>query len=167
VIRDERGVAYVETLIAFPVLFIVFASLFTFAHLAAAHLIVQRAASAAARAVVVFVPDDPFYYAACKGGGAACRDFLEGGRPSREACAKQAAKKVLTTARFFKLEPADLKVEWNDAKEWEQVTVKVKASFDCNMFLGSFLCGIDGLTVISSSSTLNNQQGLVRTQAGK
>jgi hypothetical protein len=163
----RRGSAYVEALIAIPVLFLVFGSVFTFVHLAAAHLIAQRAASAAARAAVVFMPDDPVYYAAC-GGGDACKDFVEpGGQAAKEACVKQAALRVLTAARMFKLDdPATVKVAWNQAKEWEKVTVTLRAQYDCSRFIGAILCGPDGVAEIAAASTLNHQQGPVRTQAG-
>jgi hypothetical protein len=58
-------------------------------------------------------------------------------------------------------------VDWNKAKEWEQVTVKVTAQYDCSLFMGSFLCGTDEVADISSSSTLNYQEGPTRSQQGK
>ena len=68
-LRDERGVAYVETLIAFPVMFALFNAMMLFGYVSTASLIVQRAASAAARAAVVFLPDDPEYYDRTDGPG--------------------------------------------------------------------------------------------------
>ena len=166
-VREQRGGAYVEALIAVPVLFIVFASMFTFVHLAAAHVVAQRAASAAARAAVVFMPDDPVYYAACSGGDS-CKDYVEpGGQAAKEACVKHAALRVLTAARMFKLDdPAAVQVDWNQAREWEKVTVTLRAPFDCSLFMGSFLCGADAVAEISAASTLNHQQGPVRSQQG-
>jgi hypothetical protein len=119
----------------------------------------------------VFLPDDPFFYATCDPkatGLAPCADRLVDGKPTAAACAKEAARRVLVAARFFKLDGADLAVDWKPAKDWEQVTVNVRATFDCALFLGSkYVCGLDGVAQIQASSTLNYQQGLTRTQAGK
>ena len=147
--RDERGVAYVETVIALPILFIVFASLFTFGHLCAAQMIVLRATSAAARAAVVFLPDDPEYYG-------------KDGAATREECVKQAAKQVLLASPHFKLEDSALDVVVEGPKRvFEPTKVSVTAQYDCSLFLGSFLCGSDEIARISSSATLAYQEGPV------
>jgi hypothetical protein len=165
--RDERGSSYVEALIAVPVLFLVFGSLFTFIHVSVAHIVAQRAASAAARAAVVFMPDDPVYYAKCDS-GESCKDYVEPGKQAaKEACVKKAALKVLTAARMFKLDPPSaVKIDWNKAKQWEKVKLELKAQYDCSLFWGALICGLDGVAEIAATSTLNHQEGLTRSQAG-
>ncbi len=59
---DERGAAYVEFLIAFIPLFIMFLGMVQMSLMYAGDLVVQHAASRAARAAVVVLDDDPQYY---------------------------------------------------------------------------------------------------------
>lgn len=152
ILSDERGVAYVETIIAVPVIFIVFAALFTFGHLAAGEMIVLRAASAAARAAVVFLPDDPEYYA---------RD----GAATREECVKEAARQVLLASDHFKIGVADVDVKIDGSRrDFEPLTVTVRAHYDCSQFIGSFVCGTDEIADMSSSAVLPYQEGPVEQQ---
>ncbi|MCA9607100.1 MAG: pilus assembly protein [Myxococcales bacterium] len=58
----ERGAAYVEFLIAFIPLFIMFLGMVQMSLMYAGDLVVQHAASRAARAAVVVLDDDPRYY---------------------------------------------------------------------------------------------------------
>lgn len=60
--NDERGAAYVEFLIAFIPLFIMFLGMVQMSLMYAGDLVVQHAASRAARAAVVVLDDDPQYY---------------------------------------------------------------------------------------------------------
>jgi Flp pilus assembly protein TadG len=60
--RDQRGVVYVETLIAFLPVFLFFLGTLQIADLSAAHIIVRHAATVAARAAVVVMPDDGRHY---------------------------------------------------------------------------------------------------------
>lgn len=62
VISDVRGAAYVEFLLAFIPLFIMFLGMVQMALMYAGDLVVQHAASRAARAAVVVLDDDPQYY---------------------------------------------------------------------------------------------------------
>jgi hypothetical protein len=59
---DERGVAYVEFLLAFIPFFTMFLGMMQMALYFSAGLLVRHAASTAARAAVVVLPDDPQYY---------------------------------------------------------------------------------------------------------
>lgn len=59
---DERGVAFVEFLVAFVPLWIFFLCIVQLALIATASLIVQHAADSAARAAAVVLPDDPSQY---------------------------------------------------------------------------------------------------------
>ena len=61
-LAPEAGAAYVEFLIAFIPLFIMFLGMVQMALMYAGDLVVQHAASRAARAAVVVLDDDPRYY---------------------------------------------------------------------------------------------------------
>jgi|GEM_PF-5338389 len=60
--KDQRGVVYLETLVAFLPVFLFFLATLQIADLSAAHIIVRHAATVAARAAVVVLPDDGRYY---------------------------------------------------------------------------------------------------------
>ncbi|MCC6877825.1 MAG: pilus assembly protein [Sandaracinaceae bacterium] len=61
-VRDTRGAAYVEFLLSFIPLFIMFLGMVQIAMMYAGDLVVRHAATTAARAAVVVLPDDPQYY---------------------------------------------------------------------------------------------------------
>lgn len=73
-IRDERGAVYVEFLIAFLPLFVLFLALCQIALLVAGKLVVRHAAFAAARSAIVVLDDEPAYY------GGAPRGVLSEGK---------------------------------------------------------------------------------------
>jgi hypothetical protein len=60
--RDEKGAAYVEFLMAFVPLFILFLGIAQVSLLFGARLVVEHAAERAARAAAVVLPDDPRHY---------------------------------------------------------------------------------------------------------
>ncbi|AKF11656.1 TadE/TadG family type IV pilus assembly protein [Sandaracinus amylolyticus] len=60
--RDTRGAAYVEFLISFIPVFLMFLGMVQMGLMFVGGLAVQRAASAAARAAIVVLDDDPQYY---------------------------------------------------------------------------------------------------------
>jgi hypothetical protein len=60
--RDQRGAAYVEFLLAFIPLFIMFLGMVQMALMYAGDLVVQHAATTAARATAVILDDDPRHY---------------------------------------------------------------------------------------------------------
>ncbi|MET0387042.1 MAG: hypothetical protein ABW321_13835 [Polyangiales bacterium] len=163
-IRDERGIAYVETLVAMPVMFFAFNIIFLFGYLCAAQLIVQRAASAAARAAVVFLPDDPEYY------NRPDTQSNSGKRSAtKEACVKMAAMRVLEASPGFMTTNAnDVTVDVaGDKKEFATTTVTVTAKYSCSRFLGASLCRVIGsggsanFVQLSSKSALPYQEGMV------
>lgn len=61
--RDERGAVYVEFLLAFLPLFVLFLALCQIALLVASKVVVRHAAFAAARSAIVVLDDEPQYYA--------------------------------------------------------------------------------------------------------
>lgn len=62
VARNERGATYVEFIIAFIPIFILFLGMVQMGLMYAANLVVTHSATTAARAAVVVLPDDPQYY---------------------------------------------------------------------------------------------------------
>ncbi len=60
--RDEKGVVYVEFLLVFPPIFVLFLVTMQWALLSASDLGVRHAASAAARSAIVVLPDDKQFY---------------------------------------------------------------------------------------------------------
>lgn len=61
-VRDQRGVAFLEFLVAFIPIWVFFLSLVQLCMISTARLIVKHAADSAARAAVVVLPDDPSKY---------------------------------------------------------------------------------------------------------
>jgi hypothetical protein len=62
VLSNQRGIVFVEFLIAFTPFFLLFLGTVQLAFLAQAHLVVQHAAVRAARSAVITIDDDPFFY---------------------------------------------------------------------------------------------------------
>ncbi len=61
-LREERGVVYVEFLLVFFPLFVLFLVIMQWALLGATNLGVRHSASAAVRSAIVVLPDDPAFY---------------------------------------------------------------------------------------------------------
>ena len=61
-LRDTSGATYVEFIMAFIPLFIMFLGMLQAALLYSANLVVTHAANTAARAAIVVLPDDPAEY---------------------------------------------------------------------------------------------------------
>lgn len=61
-LHNQRGIVFVEFLIAFTPFFLLFLGTVQLAFLAQAHLVVQHAALRAARTAVITIDDDPFFY---------------------------------------------------------------------------------------------------------
>jgi hypothetical protein len=62
IVRDARGAVYVEFLIAFLPIFVLFLSLTQLVLIELANLVAKHAAVTAARAAMVVLPDDPGQY---------------------------------------------------------------------------------------------------------
>lgn len=60
--KDQKGVAYAEFLIAFPPILVLFLCLVQLSLMYVGKLAVRHSANRAARAAVVVIPDDPQYY---------------------------------------------------------------------------------------------------------
>jgi hypothetical protein len=138
-VRDERGAAFTEALIAFPVILMGFLGLYQLSYLYAADLIVKRAASAAARAAMVFLADDERYY----GGGGA----------PREAYVTEAARRVMLASPM--LDPRTLRVAVSgDRAGFALLNAQVEVDFSCAVFLVGAFCGADNSVPLSAKATL-------------
>ena len=92
--KDTKGSAIVEMLVAFPVFFGFFSSLVQLFYLEVGSLTTQHAVSAAARAAAVVAADDPKYYGSQPGS-------LDGSRKTEvEEAAKQALRLSSTQPKF-------------------------------------------------------------------
>jgi hypothetical protein len=140
-LRDERGAAFTEALIAFPVLILSFLALYMLSFVLAGHLIVLRAADAAARAAIVFLPDAPIYYSK--------------GSMDKAQTVKMAAQLALLPSAHLEL--ADVK--YSRATGFAPLTAEVQARFDCSPFITSLLCGADRSLSLRAAVTLPYQQG--------
>ena len=132
--RDQRGVVFVEQLIAYlPVMFF-FMATWQLIELCAAHLIVKRAASAAARAAVVVLPDDPAFY------DGVAKDSYSG---KRKEDIQLAAAMILSTSPHFS---SDFSVDVpSGLKGSAPLTATVKAKFFCFAGWASLVCGPSGV----------------------
>jgi hypothetical protein len=72
--RDERGAVYVEFLLSFPPLFLLFMAICQLSLVATAELVVQHSATRAARSAIVVLEEDPQRY-----GGALRGQLSQGG----------------------------------------------------------------------------------------
>lgn len=145
-VHDQRGGALVETLVAFPVLFLTIMGLHLFCYQCIAHLALQRAASAAARAAVVFLPNDPSKYALP-------------GPSDPEEFGLEAARRVLLAAPYFV--PSSLQVELSGARAGHDLlTATVRTQFDCSSFLaGRIVCGLDARAPMRAAVSFPYQGG--------
>jgi Flp pilus assembly protein TadG len=138
---DQRGAAFTEALIAFPVLIVGFLGLYMLTFVLAGHLIVMRAADAAARAAIVILPGDPIYYA--------------DGSMEKAQRVKMAAHLALLPSGHLALSD----VKYSQASGFAPLTAEVRARFDCSPFLTSLLCGADRSLSLHAAATLPYQQG--------
>jgi Flp pilus assembly protein TadG len=140
---DQRGAAFVESLIAFPVIFVGFLGLYQLSFVYAADLIMERAASAAARAAIVFLPEHGL------GPG-------DGGAPA-QAYVTEAARRVLLSSPVFDTRTLKVSVT-GDRAGFSPVSVAVEASMDCRGL--TLLCGLDGKVALASEASLPIQSDI-------
>ncbi len=136
--NDRRGAVYVEFLIVFLPLFVLFMSLVQFAFVQVANIVTKHAAVAAARAAAVVLPDDPAFY---------------GDVPvNKVAGARRGAIEAAARARLAAFELlANLEVKYpsspgadDDKLQYQQddvVRVRLKYMYPCRIPIGSrFVC---------------------------
>lgn len=137
---DERGVVFVEKLIAYLPLLLVFFAAWELAELSAAKLVVQRASAAAGRAAIVVLPDDPVFYEDEPVGS------FDGRR--REDIELAAAMVLSAIPRLR----ADFEVDVSEVPDgFGPLEVTVTASYDCGLV--SLVCGADDAIELTATST--------------
>jgi hypothetical protein len=133
--RRTAGAVYVEFLIAFLPLFVMFMSLVQLAFVEVANLVTKHAAVAAARAAMVVLPDDPSYY-----GGQPVNVASGARRDAIEAAAKARLMAVSTDPQITLRFPTsaggdDDKVQF---QRDDVVRVHLEFSYPCKIPIGSF-----------------------------
>ncbi len=144
-VRDQRGVAFTETLIALPVVLLSFFGVYMFAYLGGASLVMQRAASAAARSASVFLAD-------------AAANYQGNADPTQARLhyAHEAARRVLSASSA--LRHGSLSTSVVGARGgFAPLRVQLRSHFDCSVFLLSALCGPDGVIELHAESVMPYQ----------
>lgn len=135
---DRRGAVYVEFLIVFLPLFVLFMSLVQFAFVQVANIVTKHAAMSAARAAAVVLPDDPAFYDEVPVNKAA---------GARRSAIEAAARARLAAFAIL----ANLEVKFpssaggdDDKVQYQQddvVRVRLKYMYPCRIPIGSrFVC---------------------------
>jgi hypothetical protein len=136
--RDRRGAVYVEFLIVFLPLFVLFMSLVQFAFVQVANIVTKHAAVSAVRAAIVVLPDDPMFY------GNVPVNTVDGARRTTIEAAARARLAAFTAL-------ADLEVKFpsspggtDDKLQYQQddvVRVRLKYMYPCLIPIGNrFVC---------------------------
>lgn len=159
--RHEAGAVYIEFLIAFLPIFILFLSLSQMFLLQSAQLMTEHAANVAARAAIVVLRDDPRYYAGLGGDtraaqGAAIHRAAAislghfSGRRSR-------APVDVTWSRGGKRRGAGGLSRGRNIGPNDQVEVEVKYEYECRIPIGNRIaCGANAKLILSATATLTN-----------
>ncbi len=153
--RAVAGAIYVEFLIAFLPLFVLFLGLVQLFDLSVTHVIASHAAQVTARAAVVVLPDDPAYY-----------DGVAVGKPEgkRKAAIVSAAMQTLKAARSV----SEVKVTLHDGSAGDAekasfgrddlVRVRLDVRYQCRVPLVSkMVCGSNDLRRLRVEASLPNQ----------
>lgn len=138
---DARGAVYVEFLIVFLPLFVMFMSLVQFAFVQVANLVTKHAAVQAARAAIVVLPDDPAYY------GNVPVNKVSGDRKTViEAAARGRLLAVSSGFPDFKIKFPTSPGGDDDKTQYQQddiVRVRVTYQYPCKIPIGArFVCNI-------------------------
>ncbi len=145
--KDDRataGSAVIETLVAFPLVYLVFTIIIQLCYLEVASLVTGHASVVAARAAIVVAADDPRFYGSAAG-------TMEGKRRDE---VEEAVRQALRTSA---LDPK-FKVSFGSFEEGKVVKAKVELDYPCTIpFGGPFVCGLDGMRHISREATLPYQ----------
>ncbi len=139
--RDSRGAVFLEKLIAYAPLLLLFFMGFQLAELSAAKLVVGRACAAAARAAAVVLPDDPAFY------DDVAVHVFEG---ARRDDVHLAAAIILSAAPQL---GGDFDVQVSDPpiEEFGPIDVTVSATYHCGGI--TLICGLDGIASLSATTT--------------
>jgi Flp pilus assembly protein TadG len=138
--HDARGAVYVEFLIVFLPLFVLFMSLVQFAFVEVANLVTKHAAVTAVRAAIVVLPDDPAYYEK-----APINKPTGGRKDAIEAAAKARlmAVAVLPSVEVkFPVAPGATDEKTQYAQD-DIVRVRVEFDYKCGIPIGArFVCDL-------------------------
>lgn len=136
--KDARGAVYVEFLIVFLPLFMMFMSLVQLAFVSVANIVAKHAAYAACRAAIVVLPDDPAFY------GDVPVNKADGARLTAiEAAAKARLLAVSTMPNVEITFPSSPGGKDSKTTFQQDDTVRVHVTFDypCKIPIGSrFVC---------------------------
>ena len=154
--RGTEGAVYVEFLIAFMPLLVMFMSLVQLAFVQIANIVTKHAAVAAARAAVVVLPDDPSYY-----GGQKVNEAAGARLTAIEGAAKARLMAVSTSPNIklrFPSSPGgdDSKTSFEND---DLVRVQLEFDYPCLIPIGSFfVCRSLSLhKTLKAEATLPNQ----------
>ena len=133
--RGTAGAVYVEFLIAFLPLFVMFMSLVQLAFVEVANLVTKNAAVTGVRAAVVVIPDDPAFYEGSKA-------YTTAGarKETIEAAVKARLLAVATEPEFEVRFPSTAGGD-DDKTAFQRddlVRVQVEFSYPCKIPIGSF-----------------------------
>jgi Flp pilus assembly protein TadG len=141
--RDAKGAVYVEFLIVFLPLFVLFMSLVQFAFVEVANLVTKHAAVTAARAAIVVLPDDPAFYEEVP-----VNKPTGGRKEAIEAAAKarlMAVAVIPTMEVKFPSAPGAEDEKTQFAQD-DTVRVRVEFDYDCKIPIGNrFVCDLFSL----------------------
>jgi len=133
--RSTAGAVYVEFLIAFLPLFVMFMCLVQLAFVEVANLVTKNAAVTGVRAAVVVLPDDPAFYE-----GAPAYQATGARKEAIEAAVKARLLAVSTEPEFEVRFPASAGGD-DDKTAFQRddlVRVQVEFSYPCKIPIGSF-----------------------------
>jgi hypothetical protein len=143
---DDRGAVYVEFIIAFAPLFVMFMGLCQLAGLYSGKLVCLHAAEMAVRAGVVVIPDDPQFYGVAKG-------VISG---KRRADVEQAAK--LAAKGSGGLQGVSVEFTPDGSLGGNVVLkVKVKAQYQCMIPVGRLVVCGGGTRTLTGEASMPNQ----------
>jgi len=156
---DARGAIYVEFLIVFMPLFVMFMSLVQFAFVQTANLVTKHAAVQAARAAIVVLPDDPNFY------GNVPVNKVAGDRKTIIEAAARGRLLAVSTMPDFKIQFPSTPGGDDDKTQFQQddvVRVKLTFNYPCKIPIGNrFVC-----TLLGSKKALKAEAALPLQGAG-
>lgn len=140
--KDARGAIYVEFLIVFMPIFVMFMSLVQFAFVQTANIVTKHAAVQAARAAIVVLPDDPNFY------GNIPVNKVAGDRKTLIEAAARGRLLAVSTSPDFKIQFPSTPGGDDDKSTFKQddvVRVKLTFNYPCKIPIGNrFVCSLLG-----------------------
>ena len=152
---DSRGAVYVEFLIAFIPVFVMFLSLVQLFDLHQAKIILHHAAFTGVRSAVVILPDDPQFY-----DNAAINHF-DGKRKDAIKFAVQspllASRSIVDYQVTMPSSPGGSDSQ-SDVQRDSLVRLQVKVHFQCRVpMVSKLVCGSTGVRTLTAEAAMPNQ----------